>query len=395
MATVYKRESTGTWYAKYFDPNGKRVSRNTGCTSKRDALREATRMEAEALDVRMKAAQLPKAYAAVLESAAREAALGSLTLARSEELVAKLHRIANPGFKDVSLRQFWLDWIVEQRRHVAPSTALGYKHDFDVFAGALGEKVMKSPPRSLTVDQVNRAMDKARSKGLGKGKETRRASTVNKALSSLRRVMEAAIAQDLASHNPAKLSRALRQNDSTDKAPFTIAEVRAMVEHPATTAEWRGAITLAAHTGLRLRDVLSLSRKNVDGTRLVVMPRKTARTKKTVTVPLSPPCLSWIGERRGPFFPTLRTLAASGASMQFSAIMAKAGVPKEIELPGGMKGSRSFHSLRHSFTSWLAEADIHADVRQKLTGHASAGIHAKYTHHDEALDRAVLALPAI
>jgi len=54
---------------------------------------------------------------------------------------------------------------------------------------------------------------------------------------------------------------------------------------------------------------------------------------------------------------------------------------------------RSFHSLRHSFASWLAEADVHADIRQKLTGHSSAGIHARYTHHDEALDRAVGSLP--
>jgi integrase len=41
----------------------------------------------------------------------------------------------------------------------------------------------------------------------------------------------------------------------------------------------------------------------------------------------------------------------------------------------------------------LAEADVHADVRQKLTGHSSSKIHQRYTHHDEALDRAVGMLP--
>ena len=54
-----------------------------------------------------------------------------------------------------------------------------------------------------------------------------------------------------------------------------------------------------------------------------------------------------------------------------------------------------FHSLRHTFASWLADADVHADVRQKLTGHQSAGVHGRYSHHDEALDRAVAQLPDI
>jgi integrase len=73
--------------------------------------------------------------------------------------------------------------------------------------------------------------------------------------------------------------------------------------------------------------------------------------------------------------------------------MARAGVPADVTLPGNLPGRRSFHSLRHSFTSWLAEADIHADIRQKLTGHSSAGVHARYVHHDDALARAIQTLP--
>ena len=81
--------------------------------------------------------------------------------------------------------------------------------------------------------------------------------------------------------------------------------------------------------------------------------------------------------------------------MQFVAIMKKADVPREIEQAGGIKASRSFHALRHTFASLLAEADVHADIRQKLTGHATSKIHQRYTHHDEALDRAVGTLPAL
>jgi integrase len=75
--------------------------------------------------------------------------------------------------------------------------------------------------------------------------------------------------------------------------------------------------------------------------------------------------------------------------------MAKAGIPREVKLDGDATARRSFHSLRHSFTSWLADNDVHSDVRQQLTGHASAGVHARYTHHDEALERAIKKLPSL
>ncbi len=125
------------------------------------------------------------------------------------------------------------------------------------------------------------------------------------------------------------------------------------------------------------------------------MPGKTSRQKKVIAVPLTPPCIAWIGDRKGDFFPTIKSQNAGTTSMQFSSIMGKANVPKQIELPGGLPASRSFHSLRHTFASWLAEADIHADVRQKLTGHSSSKIHARYSHHDESLDRAVASLPTL
>ena len=75
--------------------------------------------------------------------------------------------------------------------------------------------------------------------------------------------------------------------------------------------------------------------------------------------------------------------------------MERANVPREIIDSDNISKRRSFHSLRHTFASWLADADVHADVRQKLTGHQSAGVHGRYSHHDEALDRAVAQLPEI
>jgi integrase len=42
----------------------------------------------------------------------------------------------------------------------------------------------------------------------------------------------------------------------------------------------------------------------------------------------------------------------------------------------------SFHSLRHSFNSALANAGVSQELRQKLTGHASEAMNTLYTHHE-------------
>jgi integrase len=66
----------------------------------------------------------------------------------------------------------------------------------------------------------------------------------------------------------------------------------------------------------------------------------------------------------------------SGLSMSFKRLMQRAGIDdgaarkKDGKL--GRNVSRlSFHSLRHTFNSAMANADVPPEIRQKLTGHAS------------------------
>jgi len=58
--------------------------------------------------------------------------------------------------------------------------------------------------------------------------------------------------------------------------------------------------------------------------------------------------------------------------------------------------SLTFHSLRHTATSWLANEGVPDDVRMKLVGHSDKAVHAKYSHHDErALREAIGKLPKL
>jgi integrase len=262
------------------------------------------------------------------------------------------------------------------------------------FIDAVGPKIAAAPVGDLTKEQVEKALLKIKTfKVRGSATRTLKASTTNMDLRALRRALESALEEGLSKANVAASVRPLPQNDSTERAPFTTAEVRAMIDHPKTSDEWKGAILLAAHTGLRMGDVVKLTSGHVDADSLIIRPAKTKRNRKTLSIPLSPAAYSWIGERDGPLFPSLARVKKGTLSTTFTRIMHSAGVERDVVEAGDVIKRRSFHSLRHSFTSWLAEADVHADVRQRLTGHSSSGIHAKYTHHDESLKRAVGALP--
>jgi integrase len=100
-------------------------------------------------------------------------------------------------------------------------------------------------------------------------------------------------------------------------------------------------------------------------------------------------------------FPTLAgkgTGGRFGLSGRFVAIMEKAGIQgKQIEGAGGrILSTLSFHSLRHSFNSAMANAGVSQEIRQKLTGHASAETNKIYTHHElKTLRAAVAAIPTI
>jgi integrase len=75
------------------------------------------------------------------------------------------------------------------------------------------------------------------------------------------------------------------------------------------------------------------------------------------------------------------------SSLQRLLIVAR----KQLNIP-----EASVHSLRHSFSSLLANAGIAEETRMALTGHTTRAVHQHYTHHDlERLRDAVAVLPRI
>ena len=395
MATLYKKRNSPNWFAQYFTAEGKRVSKSTRTPKKREAERLASTFEAAEHGKRDGQGHLPVAFAKIVDTAAVEAASGQLTLTRTDELIRRLHRLANPKYRVVTLSDYLESWVQSQANHVTEKTANVYMDSFRRITRALGAQKSAQPIDDLSRSDIETALAKILRTRIKGTSRTITAATANMDLRALRRALRDAMQEGLAKANVAEGIRPLPQSDSSERAPFTAQEVRTLIDHPDTSDEWRGLIIMAAHTGLRLGDLVRLSHEHVTDDRVVIRPAKSKTKRRTVVVPLTPPCLSWIGERNGHFFPTLRALPTPTLSTQFSRLMKKAGIPREVVDAGEVLKLRSFHSLRHSFASWLAEADVHADIRQKLTGHQSAGVHGLYSHHDQTLDRAVKLLPKI
>ena len=385
---LYKQKESRFWWVKFYGPDGKAIYKSTKETIKRNAQKVAEDLASEMRREASKETGLAVTFQDLLRRACDAASEGTLTLERTEALIRKAHQLANPDYHRVTLEEHVGEWIKGQAPHVAEKSVKIYGNVQDLMMQALGRKVAQGPVDGLTTPMVRKAIAKIN--------KTRADSYTNLILRTFRRMMEDAVQQGLIASNPAgEQVKTFKEKDSTQKVPFTREEFSALLSFSRENydhGEWEGLILIGGHSGLRLGDILGLTRKNVHKGNLVV---RSSKTGDTVTIPITPPVHSWIGEKKGSLFPVLSAKSVQTISGTFTRIMARAGVDREVETPAGDVGRRSFHSLRHSFASWLANADVHADVRKKLTGHKADGIHARYTHHDEALAKAVENLPQV
>lgn len=137
---------------------------------------------------------------------------------------------------------------------------------------------------------------------------------------------------------------------------------------------------------------------------------KAGKTRQRIKIPMHDALHEFLLELPGPdsgkafLLPSLAgksTAGKSGLSMAFSRLMERAKARGEIidERRGGSGRSvstLSFHSLRHTLVSLMANAGVPEEVRQKFTGHASAELNQHYTHHEvETLRAAIAQLPIV
>jgi integrase len=388
MASLFQMPGRPFWFVQITLPNGSRLPRrSTGKTSKRDAERRAAEIEAQAIrDFKNNDVGQGRMFARIVENAARLAEEGRLSISKAEGFIREIRALANPDHQEVSFRAFYTAWISSELKGLSASHIDNHKGSHKKWCTALG-KLADAALTTITVSDLDAAFETV-CEGVTAG-------TANLHLSSIREVFRDAKRRKLIEHNPAadvkRLSAKRADKKTAVRGPFTVDEVRKILS--VATDEWRGMILFGFHTSLRMMDIARLGTKNIDGDILVARSNKTDTGTRT---PLHPQIAKWLEGRSGKFFPNIADKKVSNVSQTFSNLMSKAGIEKIVVLPGGDEKTRSFHSLRHTFTSVLADAGVNEETRMALTGQKDSAVHAAYTHHgDEKLKKAIDLLPTL
>ena len=353
-----------------------------------------------------------------LERAEGMAARGTLTETRARELIGEvLERTTGESVSFFTAEGWLRHWLRGKEIAKAEGTHTKYAHMVESFIAHIGARARLNIAAISSKDVAG-----YRDAEIASGKSP---NTVRFTVRKLSIPFNAARRQGLITVNPVEaveLPASAKGEDGgeTTRAAFTGEQVAALLdaaiarEHGRPVfeagAEWRGAILFAYFTGARLQDVANVIWNAIDLPAHTITYRA-QKTGKLVTVPIHPELESHLLTLPAPdsgkafVFPALagaRTSGRSGLSMTFARIMARARVAGEVlRAPSkGGKGrtvrSLTFHSLRHSFNSAMANAGVSQEVRMKLTGHMSAAMNTGYTHHEiEPLRAAIAAIPGI
>jgi integrase len=325
-----------------------------------------------------------------------------LTESQCRKVIAQMYeRTVGEPLHFKTTREYLTEWVESKKNETELRAWLKYDQivtDFLAYIGVKADRLL----REITPADIRSYRDALRRKGLA-------APTVNHAVKILRMPFKAAHDAGYIDINPNTKNTVRPVKDdvrNVEKDVFTREQLSELVK-AAPSEDWTGAILCGYYTGLRLRDIADLQWSAADLERRIIKVT-TRKTGKTVTVPIHPQFAAWLDKQtrgigKAPVFPTLAGKAGggkSGLSMAFRRIMERAKIKgrllREASGVGRSQSSLTFHSLRLGFVSAMANAGVAQELRQKLTGHASAEMNAQYTHHElESLRAAVSVIPSI
>jgi integrase len=375
------------WYAVYRDETGRRLKKSTKLTSKSKALEMAH----------------------MLQKAAKEARQNRLTEGRARQLLGEFLEGLNGETLPVYTLEQWLEHFVKQKQKSrADKTALRHEQVKKEFVEFLGPRARLNIA-AISSKDLAEFRDKREAQGLAP-------STLNGDIAILSAAFNGALRQGHITVNPCLAIEPVKDKASARKATFKPAQVTALIE-AADSKYWKGLISVAYYCGQRLGDCANLKWKQIDLAGEIKTIRfqqgKTGKEVPMVIHPALEKILRALREKRkivalscdddqAFVFPELAQRNISPLSKYFRGLMARAGIKQRVIREPDESGSGrrvnalSFHSLRHTFNSALANAGIPEETRMALTGHTTRQMNQTYTHRELSIYRdAVAVLPRV
>jgi integrase len=380
MAFVLKYPTSRYWIASFYGADGRLHRRSTRETNRNRALEVARIYEKAA-----KGAGSPQHVRQVVSELLREHSRSELPTA--------------------SVRDYGKQWLEPRRAETAPATFRRYRDAVQSFLTYLGARAARG------LDEITRADVTGFRDAMLKRLSP---ATTNGYVKLIRRLFRTARQDGFLMVDPAEAVRAVRGRGEPTRRPFTLDELRGVLE--VADEEWRNIIRCGFFTALRLGDIATLQWSQVDFDRGEIRLR-TAKTGRRIVIPISTALrrhlLQYAGNPRrlsGAVHPHAFAVVSEQdgrtgtLSNQFRALLVAAGLraPEPHRSRGIGRSNRrtaselTFHSLRHTHVSLLKDAGIPDAVTMALVGHESAAMSHRYTHvGKEALSRAAETLPEL
>jgi integrase len=278
-----------------------------------------------------------------------------------------------------------------------------YSHTVDLFLEVIGEKKSKGYLSDISHNDVLKFIE---------SRQGNAPATIRIDVKSLNIAFKLAKDLGFTEHNPVAKALAMKPitGGSMERVSFTIEQVKAIVAK--TEGEWKTIILFGYFTGARITDCARMKWSNIDFAKKLLrfVAKKTGHKNDDVevhTMPLAPelethllsiPSADDADTFITPELAAKDTRGRNGLSETFKRIMVAAGVDPQIVKGKGKKNfSRlSFHSLRHTCNSFLANAGVDQETRMKTIGWKSKDINDGYTHiENQTMRNALAKLPPL
>lgn len=361
MASLRKFPNSKNYYACFTLPGGRRRQVSTGTDDKALAMEYALKME--------RAAKGAKRAGSFGERQARKM-LREIAIAVGDSV---LESTSYKEFMKVHLSQYRAEGVRTAKRRAQV---------LQLFGESLG-KDADEPIEYLTSADVRKWMNQNLERGISP-------NSANMMLSYVAQLIKEAVSENLILRD---ITQGCRIKGAKKQATRRKAFSRGQFERlkAVTDGEWKTLIMIAALTGQRLGDCRKLKWKQVDFQKGVIAFRR-EKNKDEFYVPIMPQLAHRLQEifRAAPEEYVMRDLATRPATGRISIsdvfrneILPKIGISQKY---GGKKGdgrtvaAYSFHSLRHSCSTWLADAGIPEEARMLFIGHEDSSVNRSYTH---------------
>jgi integrase len=301
---------------------------------------------------------------------------GETTRSGAVDVLLKFEPTSAPPPEKTTLSKFIEEFFTAGTSNLSAGSIGIYRQTFNKFLPVMGDVPLTSIT-SKHVDQYKTARLK-----------TVCPTTLNIELRTLRAAFNTAIRWKLLSESPFKGVPLVRV---PEKQPTYLSKVEFQKLLAEIKEQWfKDLIVVAVYTGLRRGELLNLSWTDIDlGRKLIfIQSSGTHRTKfgKRRTIPMSENVVG-ILQRRALnrktnfiFWNGRKRWTDNSVSHKFKLAVRSSGINPDVH----------FHSLRHTFASWLVQEGVSLYEVQKLLGHSDIIVTQVYSHiHPETLHSTV------